>query len=157
MPGNARIFGHLHIMTAIFQPDAGPGGLGVVAVNAPASSIGSACEQGEASSDYLHLRAVFRALELARHLNATRVSVLCPDERISWIINHAITFRHDSPIVLLYMKTKTLMNTFEFAEVVAVPGKKVMAARKLAITASRVDEKKLNRRHAVPPRDRQHY
>jgi len=133
----------VQIATAVFQPKVGPAGIGVVAAHAPATNVSSIHEQVFGGSDYLHLRAVLRALQLGKEIRARNISILCPDERVVKLVNREIPLEPGSPLAPLYMRIRALMYTYRLAEVRAAPRSRVQAARKLAAAASRMPARKV--------------
>ena len=132
----------VQILTAVFLPKAGPAGIGVAAAGMPATTISSVYEQAFGSAEYLHFRAILRALQLGRELRAERISVLCPDEEIVKLINRETPMESGSGLVPLYMRIRALMHTYRLAEVRAVPRSKVAPAQRLAAAASRMPARK---------------
>jgi len=133
----------VQIATAVFQPKAGPAGIGVVAANAPATEIGSIHEQAFGSSEYLHFLAVLRALQLGKQIRAGNISILCPDERVVKVVNREAPLEPGSPLAPLYMRIRALMHTYRLADVRAAPRSRVEAARRLAAAASRTPARKI--------------
>ena len=137
-----REAGAVQIMTAVHIPKVGPAGIGVTTANAPANAISRIYDQSYGSSEYLELRAIFRALQLGRSLRAGSVSILCPDEAVARIANREVPLELGSPLAPIYMKIRALMHIFNLAEVRAVPKSRVEPARRIAVAASRIPAKK---------------
>ena len=133
----------VQIATAVFRPQAGPAGIGVVAANASATDIGSIHEQAFGSSEYLHFLAILRALQLGKQVHAGSISILCPDERVVKVVNREAPLEPGSPLAPLYMRIRALMHTYPPAEVRAAPRSRVAAARRLAAAASRMPTRKI--------------
>ncbi len=132
----------VQILTAVFLPKAGPAGIGVAAADMPATTISTIYEQAFGSAEYLHFRAILRALQLGRELRAERISVLCPDEDTVKLINRETPMESGSRLVPLYMRIRALMHTYRLAEVRAVPRSRVKPAQRLAAAASRMPVRK---------------
>lgn len=129
------------ILTAAFNPESGPAGIGAVAEGVSPEAVGSICEQAAGSSDYLHFRAILRALQLAKHLRAVEVRVLCPDERVVKMVNRELPLEPGSYLAPVYMRTRALMYTVPRVEVTSASKFRIAPARRLAIAASRVRRK----------------
>ena len=127
----------VQILTAVFRPPDGPAGIGVMVANAQGTVPSSLREQAVGSPEYLHLRAVLRALQLGRKLRAGNVSILCPDEYAVKLITRESPVEEGSRLVPLYMRIRALMHTFRLVEILAVSRSRVEPARRLAIAASR--------------------
>lgn len=136
----------IRILVAAVCPESGPGGIGVVAINAPTIAGSRVYEQAEGTAESLHYRSVIRGLELARRLRAKKVLVACADEATVKQINQEMPVPQRGRLPLLYIKSRALMHMFTEARIVFVPRRVVAPALKLALAASRIPVRK-------PPRD----
>jgi len=127
----------IRILTGACFADSGPSGIGVVAVNAPATSVGSVCEQTFGDEDELHFRSILRALQLGKDLGVGSILVLSPSDKIVKLVNREIALEPGGPLALLYIRIRALIYTYHRVEVRAVSKSRVRAARKLAVQASR--------------------
>lgn len=128
----------VRILTSAYFANEGPSGIGVVAVNAPAGSARSICEQTFGSEAELHFRSILRALQLGKELGARDIVVLCPDDEIVKLVNRETALEPGSPLALLYFRIRALIYTYRRAQVRAVSRSWVRAARRLAFEASRM-------------------
>jgi len=127
----------IQILTAVVSAKSGISGIGVVAPTVSSDRIRSIHEQDSGSSDYLHFKAVLRALQLGKILNSRNISVLCPDEKTVRVVNREEPLELGSPLVPLYIKIRALIYTYGTAEVLAVPKSRIGPARRLAVSAMR--------------------
>ena len=134
----------MRILTDVFIPDEGPSGIGIVATNAPSTSVGGIYQQAVGDPEELRLRSVLRALQFGKDLNAERICILCPDEVTVKLVNREMPLEPGSPLALLYIKIRALIYTYSQAEVRAVPRARVRPARRLAIAASRMPVRSSN-------------
>lgn len=124
-------------MTAVVQMASGHAGIGVVAPIASPNTISSIREQAAGTRDYLYFKAVLRALQLGKHMNARNVSVLCPDEKTVDIVTRKVPLELGSPLAPLYIKIRALVYTFANAEIMVVPITRVEPAARLALAAGK--------------------
>ena len=128
----------VQVLTAVSDSETGPAGIGVVAANTPATTLGRIYEQALGDPDDLYFRAVLRALQLGKQLHASNISILCPDEYVVKLINREVPLEAGNRLTVPYMKVRAMMHTYKLAEVLAVPRSRVESAHRLAIAASKM-------------------
>ncbi|MCX6376064.1 MAG: reverse transcriptase-like protein [Armatimonadetes bacterium] len=134
----------IRVLTSAYFSDEGPSGIGVLAVNAPVTSVGSVCEQTFGGEDELHFRSILRALQLGKELGAKDILILSPSDKIVKLVNREIALEPGGPLALLYIRIRALIYTYDRAEIRAVSRSRVRAARKLATQASRMPVRSSN-------------